>query len=587
MELFDMSHRTIGELLNDIDNGKIMLPKFQRQFKWKPSQIKKLLDSIQKMYPAGSLLFLQVDRDRKLIKEEKFFGTDDEMVNYKETEYLVLDGQQRLTSCYCVFYNKGKFSYYLDLKKLYELYRKTGNLDNIEFDDYIENKKLNNSPLPQLSQNGLLSFSYLRDRENDLIPTLKTYKDDLRKDSNNKDYIDFLDVSFEQCIKGIFKYRFPIIILPKNLSLDAVCKVFQTINTTGLKLSPFDICVAKFMIDDIDLKDKVDNVLEDYSAIETIFNEESLDGTTILQIIALLVGVPSNQNKLANNLKKEHIITWWDKAVKGLDNTLQILDNSVGAGTQKSLKLLPYTPMIPVIASALVKCNFEKMNQGEQSSIIQIITKYYYFSAFSMRFTEGASTKTIEDAKMLADWFITGLEPTEVLRGIDWNTETLKFTKLGHAFACGFLTAINKNSPNDFYKNERVGVGVSIAESQLHHLFPKKEYSVKLDKKQINSIFNQTFLTSETNNYIKSDSTQRYLDKIITQTGKTEKSLRSIMLKHMINEDAFKACKEERFEDFLSCRISMLRAFLVDEIGLVVNEVQQSEMEELIEKESD
>ena len=52
----------------------------------------------------------------------------------------------------------------------------------------------------------------------------------------------------------IFEYEFPVVILPKEMTLDAVCKVFQTINSTGLKLSAFDICVAKFMRQSIDLK---------------------------------------------------------------------------------------------------------------------------------------------------------------------------------------------------------------------------------------------------------------------------------------------------------------------------------------------
>ena len=123
MGRFKSENRTLRELLQDIDNGKLRLPCFQRDYKWTAPKVIKLLDSIQNDHPAGTLLFLGIDSNRPSIPSEKFkYVPDENMVN--DVEYLVLDGQQRLTSCYCAFYNpvsgNRNKTYYLNYFELME-----------------------------------------------------------------------------------------------------------------------------------------------------------------------------------------------------------------------------------------------------------------------------------------------------------------------------------------------------------------------------------------------------------------------------------------------------------------------------------
>ena len=89
----------IEDLIHDIRQGTIKVPKFQRRFLWKPKQALQLLDSIRRNYPIGSLL-LWTTRE-KMPAAERNIGdfnlaeTDD----HQPTNY-VLDGQQRLTVIY-------------------------------------------------------------------------------------------------------------------------------------------------------------------------------------------------------------------------------------------------------------------------------------------------------------------------------------------------------------------------------------------------------------------------------------------------------------------------------------------------------
>ncbi len=115
------------------------------------------------------------------------------------------------------------------------------------------------------------------------------------------------------------------------MSLEAVCKVFQSLNTTGLKLSAFDICVAKFMSVGIKLKDKINKSCEQFPELKIIFNA---DETIVLQTIALLVGLTPKKSKLPDSLNMNHIISQWDRAIEGLKLTLAML-TTFGVGCDK------------------------------------------------------------------------------------------------------------------------------------------------------------------------------------------------------------------------------------------------------------
>ena len=159
------------------------------------------------------------------------FNFTDESKQNANVEYLVLDGQQRLTSCYCVFYNLGNKTYFLDYKKLMELDEQNG-INEIEFEKLIVDKRHIDFPDQKLDE-GLLPLSFIRDAKT-MRDMLKPYMDSIRKNVDKKDIYDFLDGRLGDYLDSIFEYEFPAVILPKEASLDAVCKVFQTINSTGL-----------------------------------------------------------------------------------------------------------------------------------------------------------------------------------------------------------------------------------------------------------------------------------------------------------------------------------------------------------------
>ena len=107
---------TIYKALENIKNGKYVMPAFQRQYVWNMEQIEKLWDSILLDYPIATFLFWHVDDDNvswdtyfcNFLSEVSFDNRKQAVsVNYelsnidvKITDTAVLDGQQRLTSLF-------------------------------------------------------------------------------------------------------------------------------------------------------------------------------------------------------------------------------------------------------------------------------------------------------------------------------------------------------------------------------------------------------------------------------------------------------------------------------------------------------
>ena len=107
---------TIYEALKHIQEGKYVMPAFQRQYVWSMEQIEKLWDSILLDYPIATFLFWHVDEDNvtwdtnvcsfltKVVfdsrKQADNVNYELSNINLKVSDTAILDGQQRLTSLF-------------------------------------------------------------------------------------------------------------------------------------------------------------------------------------------------------------------------------------------------------------------------------------------------------------------------------------------------------------------------------------------------------------------------------------------------------------------------------------------------------
>ena len=91
--------RPLRELVQEFSTGAILLPQFQRNFVWRPSKIRNLLDSLLRGFPIGGF-YLWRPTGGAIDAKPKALGTP--RISPVFEGYLI-DGQQRLTSLEAAF----------------------------------------------------------------------------------------------------------------------------------------------------------------------------------------------------------------------------------------------------------------------------------------------------------------------------------------------------------------------------------------------------------------------------------------------------------------------------------------------------
>ncbi len=106
---------TLFGLLSQVDRDEIVLPAMQRPFVWKEDRIYRLVDSLLRGFPIGALMLWKTSTIQRFRRLPRDVDTETPEVFTFETstdtsnKYLVLDGQQRLTSVFAAF--KGTYNH--------------------------------------------------------------------------------------------------------------------------------------------------------------------------------------------------------------------------------------------------------------------------------------------------------------------------------------------------------------------------------------------------------------------------------------------------------------------------------------------
>ncbi len=95
MSTFDSTKAGLSKLLDQIVEGKLQLPDFQRGWVWDDTHIRSLLVSIARSFPIGSIMLLETGGTARFqIRPVESVS----LTSGLTAERLILDGQQRLTS---------------------------------------------------------------------------------------------------------------------------------------------------------------------------------------------------------------------------------------------------------------------------------------------------------------------------------------------------------------------------------------------------------------------------------------------------------------------------------------------------------
>lgn len=377
--------KTISEVVLEYINKTTFLPAIQREYVWDTESIEKLFDSIMGNYPISSFLFWKIREEKKnLWTAYKFFSDFDKedphneeanLAGVNQDIYLVLDGQQRLTSLFIGL--KGSYRYfYYNWKKtqLYlNLYKEPKRSENPEDLTYEFAFRENSQPNPKDNRP---QYWYL---VGDILnfPSASAARCDIRSKLAGQEshLVENAVVLIEELHSRLFTEKLINFYEERSDDYDKVVEVFIRANTGGKKLEYSDILLstatAKWKT--LNARDEIHDFTDDINDIGSGYNfgkDFVLKGA-----LYLTNGLPI-QYKVKNFTKPnlEMIEDNWDSIKANIQSTVRLISR-FGFGDKNLISTLALLP-IALYLNELGKKNFVDSTQKDDVRNQLLIQKW-------------------------------------------------------------------------------------------------------------------------------------------------------------------------------------------------------------------
>lgn len=608
MSTFDSTKTQLSKILDEIIAGKIQLPDFQRGWIWDDEHIRSLLISIARLFPIGAVMLLENGGEARF-KVRPVEGIDYDVEFCKKAERLILDGQQRLTSLTQVLKldspvvtvdNKKKRIerfYYIDIEKA------------LEGHEYYE------EAIFGVDKDRLLRENFGRDIRIDLSTREKEYEQMcfpctqiLNSDDWEEGLHEYAPEKFQmymafrkQLLNNFRNYDIPIIELKRDNKKEAVCLVFEKVNTGGVPLSIFELVTATYAADNINLRDEwygnkdlgIVGFNERFSKFKLL---KSVEPTDFLQGLTLLHTYAERQKDLAIgktgkqvtgvSAKREAILKlplssyqlYKERLYKGYRHVARFLRGESFFENQD----IPYnTQLIPL--AALMALIDEKW---QEPIIRNKITKWFWNGVLGELYGGSSETRISLDLQELMDWINDYGEEPSTIRVATFNADRLNTLRSRNSAAYkGISVLIQREGACDFFWKTKIQ---ELSESDweenkldIHHIFPQEWCKKKgIPATSFNSIVNKTAISYKANRMIGGKAPSEYLRQIQMHRSVqlTDDDMDKILLSHCIEPITLRC---DDYEEFILERAEMIIKKIETVTGKVVVRIKEYNIEYL------
>jgi hypothetical protein len=507
----------IQQLAQRVLIGDIVLPEFQRHFVWKRNQILALLDSIFRNYPIGSLLVWEshqpLANKRTIADLEIGARSPNYPVNY------LLDGQQRLsTICGVLFWKPGdptsvwNVAFDLRTQKFFHV-------------DHSEELPIHQIPLRRLAD------------PSDFFRRISPLDDaDLTQRA------DFLFNRFKD-------YQLPLVTLG-DMSITDVAPVFERINSTGTRLTIYDLMRAATWSPDFDLG-KTIGAIKDALEPKRFSN---LDNKTFLRTLGAAAGGDFSADSIdaLRNLSTTKLDDAAQAVRSAAERAADFLATEIGVPRAESL---PYANQFAVL------CEIFRHIQHPSGGQLLEIRHWFWRTTLSGYFGGWDSGQMADDARHIRQYALNeapSLLPNPPLP--DPRLWGIKPFRSNSAVSKMLGIMLAHHRPVDLVNGQLIDVDKSLAwsnDKEYHHLFPQA-YLARggIAASGSNVVGNIILLTSRSNLDIRDSAPSLYLKEIITRSGRDE--LLARLRTNLVPEEALEAAMRDDYDAFLKARGAFL-----------------------------
>lgn len=560
---FETNPVPLQSLLNNCQGGKLQLPDFQRSWVWEEERIMSLIASVSRGFPMGALMTLKSAVNTGVMFAYRPIEGAPASATQTPPEQLLLDGQQRMTSLYQSCMRRAvvetitakkrlvKRWFYIDMVKalaadadrdaaIFAVPEDRRQKENFDRDITLD------LSTPQLEYQNLM------------YPLNQAFN----WDTWQEEFGDYWIAKGQQEKREIFKrfknevlknfaeYQVPVIALSADTSHEAVCLVFEKVNTGGKALDAFELLTAMYAAQGHKLRDdwlgneKADDTNEKLglkkrlavfgrAADQTQGVLAGVAATDLLQAIALLHSKELRLAAMADPGKKESewpavratrqslldlplcaYMKYRDRVREGFERAAKFLRQQ----QIHNVKDLPYQTQLVPLAAIFADIDTKADHGTNQDKI----ARWYWCGVFGELYGSAVETRFGKDIVEVPVWLEGGPEPSTVREGVMRPDRLLTMSSRLSAAYKGVHALLMRQGARDLRSGQSFDQTVFFDEGvDIHHIFPRAWCEAqKLPSSDYDSVVNKTPLTYKTNRIIGGIAPSKYLEKL--EKGKTE-----------------------------------------------------------------
>lgn len=555
MESFDSTKRNLYEILKDVNSGKIQLPDFQRGWVWDDDRIKGVIASVAKSFPIGAVMLLETGNENIRFKTKPVEGVVG--LNGTKPEMLILDGQQRITSLYQAIMtnrvvntrnSKGyeiKRWYYIDMVKALDT---DSDLEEAIF-SINENKIITEN----IGRDIILDLSTEENEFKNLmypVSMVDNYDEWRTKFIEYWDYdrdkIKFWNEFEKKIIKGFNGYNLPVIVMKKENTKEAVCQVFEKVNTGGVSLTVFELLTASFASDEFDLKadwEDIKNKFKPYKILNNTSNTDIIQAITLYstfnkRLAAITSGVTENipsvsaKRKEMLNLTLSEYLKYRDEIVEGFIKSSKILvENHIFNSRD-----LPYSTQLVPMAAILAKLGDKIDNVGNKNKLM----RWFWCGVFGELYGSANETRYALDMIQVTDWIENNAEEPKTIYDANFSPSRLNTLRTRNSAAYkGVYALMMDENTKDWLSATKIDFSTYFSESiDIHHIFPVAWCEKNnIPRNDYDCIINKTPLSGRTNRIVRGDAPSKYLERLKKRAGVSDSEFNDILRSHLVSPD--------------------------------------------------
>jgi hypothetical protein len=497
-------------------------------------------------------MLLETGGEAVRFKPRPVEGTDESLKSVKP-EKLILDGQQRLTSLFQSLCSGRPVAtrdvrkaplkrwYYIDIEKaLNDGEDREDAIVGVHEDRIVKNFRgevlLDVSTPKKEFEHGLFPVSRIRDYA------------DWRSSHNefwdySKDKIKLFDRFEREVLERFKQYQLPLIQLLKETPKEAVCLVFEKVNTGGVTLTVFELLTATFAADEFALRD-------DWAAREKHLKKNpalrSVQSDDFLQVISLLTTRKRHADAVQSGVSQDKLPGISCKRKDILKLTVDDYKAYADAATDGFVKAakflhqqkiftsrdLPYRTQLVPLASVFAHLKDIAENDG----VRQKLARWYWCGVFGELYGSAIESRFAKDLPEVVAWIGGGNDPTTITDSNFAATRLLTLRTRNSAAYKGLYALLLRDGGQDF----RTGVPIEAQQYfeeriDIHHIFPRA-WCVKQDipRELYDSIINKTPISARTNQMIGGRAPSNYLETMEKKAEIDNERMDEILESHVI-----------------------------------------------------